>query len=74
MLIQVYDPQITQVTIKPDSLKGNPEYVLPVVNGIARFVPKTSRMNFGRIVIGTYLFDGYEDYVVSPNIFWGTRR
>jgi|688.fasta_scaffold211333_2 hypothetical protein len=74
VLIQVYDPQITQVIIKPDSLKGNPQYVLPVVNGIARFVPKTSRMNFGRIVLGTYEYDGYSDYVVSPYIFWGTRR
>ncbi len=74
VLIRVYDPEITEVIIKPDSLKGNPEYVLPVVNGIARFVPKTSRMNFGRIVIGTYSYDGYSDYVVSPNIFWGTRR
>jgi hypothetical protein len=74
VLIRVYDPEITEVIIKPDSLKGNLEYILPVVNGIARYVPKTSRMNFGRIVIATYSYDGYSDYVVSPNIFWGTRR
>ena len=74
VLIRVYDPKIKKVIIQPDSLKGNLKYVLPVVKGIARYVPKNNRMNFGRIVIGTYQYDGYSDYVVSPYIFWGTRR
>ena len=73
VLIRVYDPKIKNVIIQPDSLKGNLKYVLPVVKGIARYVPKTKRMNFGRIVIGTYQYDGYSDYVISPHIFWGTK-
>jgi hypothetical protein len=75
IIAHVYSPEITFITLRrwrsDDSITNK---VIPVVNGVAVFKAKSSRLSWGRIVLGDggYEWGAYwKAYIISPTIWWG---